>query len=123
MADIDFYKTRRGDCPVRDWLDRLSNGNIREATLYDAIERNIDHLLNRGTKMLGPSHVKCLTRKRKCANHIWELIVGDYRLYYSIYKGNVYVFLLYVHKKRQEAKHIGLAITKMKEWVLIKEGS
>lgn len=120
MFRIKFYRTSGGSAPVKEWLDTLENGNIDEVDLLDVIRNKINLLIEKSNNFerLGKQHVHCLTRGEKIDCHIWELIVKNYRIFYSQYS-NIYVLLHFVHKKtnKVDRNDINISITRMKEWV------
>ncbi len=110
MAEVDFYRDRRGRCPVQDFLDRLSN----EAEL-SAVFRSIDLLMERGFDLprLGGKYTRMIDRKAR----LFELRPGGIRIAYGEHLGK---FIL-VHSWRKTTQKLDtlqadLAVNRLMDW-------
>lgn len=105
-----FFRTTRGDQPVRDYIDSLP---LPEQETIEAL------LVELGQKgYLPPPFAK----KLKGVEKLWELRPGRHRVIYFYYEGNKAI-LLHVFKKQSQKtpeKEIDVALQRMK--MTIKEG-
>ena len=84
-----FFKTARGDVPVRDYIDSLSPSE------QEAIEALFTELAQKGYLPLP------FARKLKGVEKLWELRPGRHRVIYFYYQGNKAV-LLHAFKKQSQ---------------------
>ena len=98
MYTVEFYETRDGQCPVWEFLENLriksaSNKDARiqhkQASLYiELLQQNGTRLNDNITKHL--------------EDGIWELRLGNNRVFYFFYENNTFVLLHQFRKKSQK---------------------
>ena len=98
-----YFKTARGDEPVRDYIDSLSPSE------QEAIEALLTELCQKG--YLPPP----FSRKLKGVEKLWELRPGKHRVIYFYYQGNKAVLLHAFKKQSQKTpeKEINVAQQRM----------
>ncbi len=99
-----FFKTTRGDQPVRDYINSLP---LSEKAPVEAI---LMELVQKG--FLPPP----FSKKLKGVDKLWELRPGRHRVIYFYYQGNKAVLLHAFKKQSQKTpeKEIRLALQRMK---------
>lgn len=98
MYEIEFYETEDGKCPIWDFLEALrlkapTNKDARiqhkQASLYiELLQQNGTHMNAEITKHLDDG--------------IWELRLGNNRVFYFFYQNDTYVLLHQFRKKSQK---------------------
>lgn len=99
-----YYRTSRGDEPVRDYIQNLPN---QEQAFIDSL---LSELAQKG--FLPPP----FSRKFKGVEKLWELRPGRHRVLYFYYQGNMAV-LLHAFKKQSQktpVKEIEVALSRMR---------
>jgi len=99
-----FFRTARGDQPVRDYIDSLRPSE--KAT----VEALLMELLQKG--YLPPP----FSKKLKGVEKLWELRPGRHRVIYFYYQGNKAVLVHAFKKQSQKTpeKEIDVALQRMK---------
>lgn len=105
---VKYFQTRRGDYPVKDFIENL------EKPLFIRIFRYIDLIINKGFDLTPPY-------AKKIQNNIWELRITEksqIRILYT-YSNNVF-YLLHAFKKKKDKiplKELLIALDRKKELV------
>lgn len=92
---VNFFQTRRGDCPVKDFIEKF------DQPLYMKVFRYID-LINNYGPLLKPPFVK------KIYDQIWELrITGktQVRILYIYFNNIFYLLHVFIKKSQKTPKN------------------
>lgn len=106
MYEVEFYKTLRGDAPVRDFIDKLSERQQNKVLGFIKKLEDEGHLLRRPTA----GHL---------GDKLWELRPDDHRILYAFYDRTKIVLLHAVTKKKKELdqRDLGLAFVRLDDWL------
>jgi len=110
---VIFYKNKRNESPVADYIKELREKNDKSSRikLYK-ITNYIDKLCEHGTKVGYPVI-------KNIGNNLWELRPIRDRILFFYYKDNTFVLLHYFMKKTNKTpkKEIKEAYNRMKEFL------
>ena len=113
MYKIVFYKNRKNEEPVADYIKRLRNKNDKDSRikLYK-ITNYIDKLCESGTRV-GKPFVKHIE------NNLWELRPIRDRILFAYYKNDTFVLLHCFMKKTNKTprREINEANNRLKEFL------
>lgn len=115
MYKVIFYKDKKGNEPIKDFLVALSknaNTNKNERIQYNKISTHIRALQTYGTRMGKPT-VKHID------GDLWELRPLNNRIFFFYWRDNTFVLLHHFVKKSQKTptKEIAQARTNLKDFL------
>jgi phage-related protein len=110
VIEYDYYKTRRGELPVRDWLEKLP---IKERAV---VHHKIHKLSEVGLRLL---KTDMLTNLHGYGGDFYELRTGQLRI--AVYFDRAKDLILLLHgwrKKKQNQPHdISIAAQRLREYL------
>ncbi|MBQ1508162.1 MAG: type II toxin-antitoxin system RelE/ParE family toxin [Erysipelotrichaceae bacterium] len=96
MYQIKFYKDRRGNEPVRQFLEELSvRKDRRSVKLYRLIVHDIEYLSRYGFAVGMP-------RIRRIDEEVWELRPKRYRIFFFAFHEDCFILLHHFYKKTEK---------------------
>jgi phage-related protein len=116
MFEIHYYKDRKGNEAVKNWIDQLDEKpNKQNQALLKKINFQLKMLENLGLKLSEPQAKFIKNQKYP----LYELRPMRNRIFYAGYDGDKFVLLHYFLKQTNKTpqKEIDIAIRNLKDWI------
>ena len=115
MFKINYYQTRQGRQPIKEYIDSLqavADANKDSRVKLKKIFEYLDVLTHHGTRA-GQPYVKHIE------GDLWELRPLADRIFFFCWQGDHFVLLHHVHKKTQKTpkREITQALNNMRDFI------
>lgn len=106
---VIFYTTARGESPVREFIENLPDK--KQSDIYQRLKVLQDY----GLKLTFP-----LVKKLEGTDKMWELRIGQYRIFYSPISNHRFLLIHGIIKKTQKTprKDIELAVKRLNDFLV-----